>query len=57
MLYNRTHALAVNVDRVSLASASGGWRLSYLACNLLWPCTAVSYPSLFSRTCLVTLYY
>ena len=31
MLYNLTHALAVNVDRVNLAGHS------FLACNLLWP--------------------
>ena len=31
MLYNRTHALAVNVDR----------RLSFLTCNLLWPCSFI----------------
>ena len=32
------------------------YELSFLSL-LIYSCTAVSYPSLFSRTCLVTLYY
>ena len=38
MLYNCTQVLAVMWIESVL---SGGWRLSFLTCNLLWPCSLI----------------
>ena len=40
MLYNLTHCLQL-LCGLSQSSASGGRRLSFLACDLLWPCSLI----------------
>ena len=49
MLYNRTHVLAVKVNQVS-----GGRHLSFLACNLLWPCSLIETSDRVKRDSLIT---